>query len=314
MRSGPFPFSLRQAQYALAVLQHRNFHKAAAACHVAQPSLSAQLHAMEEALGVTLFDRSRRQVTPTRAGEEVLLQLSRLLGSAEEVMAASARRADPLAGALTLGVIPTIAPYLLPEVTPRLKKAFPKLTLQWLEEKTGTLVSMLESGEVDGALLALEAALGDVDHHVVGKDPFVLAGAAGHPLFQSRSALRADALEQEEVLLLADGHCFGSQAWSFCQRVGALASGFHATSLATLAQMAASGGGVTLLPRLAVPAENRRGSLQLRSLAAPVPSRTLVVIWRRGSPLETSVKPVGEALEEAYAALVPRLEAAALKH
>lgn len=310
MRPGPFPFSLRQAQYALAVMQHQNFRKAAAFCRVAQPSLSSQIQAMEQGLGVTLFDRSRRQVTATPAGAELLAQLSRLLGTAEEVMTAAARRADPLAGTLTLGVIPTVGPYLLPELTPRLRQAFPRLTLQWLEDKTATLVSLLEAGELDGALLALEAPLGDVDHQVLGKDPFVLAGAPGHPLLTSSSPLRADALEEEEVMVLADGHCLGAQVRSYCQKAGASSAGFRATSLATLAQMAASGAGVTLLPRLALPVENRRGALRLRALTGPAPFRTLALVWRRGSPLTATMRALGTSMAQSYAALVPRLDRA----
>lgn len=310
MRFSPHPLTLRQLQYAVAVAEHRSFRRAAELCHVSQPALSAQVAQLEDALGVRLFERDRRRVMPTAAGAALIDRARRLLVGADELVELAQRHADPFAGTVRLGVIPTIAPYLLPEVMPLLRERFAKLTLVWREEKTSTLVELLQSGELDGAVVALEAELGDLEHAVLGRDPFVFAAAPGHPLSRSRKPVKADELDGERVLLLDDGHCFRAQALSFCEKAGAEEMGFRATSLPTLAQMVAGGAGVTLLPRIAVPTENRHHALKLRPFAPRVPERTIALAWRRHSPLAATLSPLAAAMREAYEALEPQLDAA----
>jgi len=306
MRFGPHPITLRQLQYIVAVADHRNFRKAAAACHVSQPSLSAQVAQAEDVLGVRLFERSHRGVVVTPAGTAVADQARGLCVGAESLIDAARHFADPFAGRLRIGVIPTVAPYLLPEVAPALRRRYPKLTLLWTEDKTEVLVQRVARAELDAAILALEADIGELETKVLGQDPFVFAAPAGHPLAASHKPIRAEDLEGESVLLLDDGHCFRKQVLSFCSRAGADEAGYRATSLATLVQMTAGGVGVTLLPSLALPVENRHKVLHVRGFVPKVPSRTLALCWRRGSALTATLGSVGETMHKVYEAMVRR--------
>ena len=297
---GPHPFSLRQLQYAVAVGESLSFRKAAAACHVSQPSLSAQLAQLEDALGACLFERDRRRVLVTAAGKELLARARRVLLDADDLVAEARRAGDPLAGALRIGVIPTISPYLLPSVTPALRDAYPRLTTVWVEDKTETLVRSLDAGLLDAALLALEAEIGDVEHEVVADDPFVLATRPDDPLGTKATPAKAAELRDASVLLLDDGHCFRDQALAFCSSAKAHELEFRATSLPTLAHMVAAGAGVTILPQLAVPTEAQRAGLRVRAFATPVPHRTLALVWRRRSPLAPALRKLASTIRGAY--------------
>src|SRR5262244_979563 len=182
MTVAPHPASLRQLQYAVAVADTRSFRRAAERCGVSQPSLSAQLAQLEGALGVRLFERDRRRVLPTPAGEALLERARRVLLDADDLVDAARRLGDPLAGTLAIGVIPTVSPYLLPAAAPAIRRAHPRLTVRWLEDKTEILARELHAGRLDAALLALEADLGGpLQREVIGRDRFVLAARA-HPL------------------------------------------------------------------------------------------------------------------------------------
>jgi LysR family hydrogen peroxide-inducible transcriptional activator len=310
MRSSPHPFTLRQLQYASAVADLRSFRRAAERCHVSQPSLSAQVIHLEEALGVRLFERGSRRVLVTAAGEAVLSRVRRLLLEAEDLADSVRQLGDPLSGTLRLGVIPTISPYLLPEVVPGLRARHPGLSAVWVEDKTENLLESLREGRLDGALLALEAPLGEVENEVVCEDPFVLAAPPGHPLVQSSIPATPQELRGAGFLLLDDGHCFRDQALAYCASARGRELDFRATSLATLAQMVAGGAGVTLLPRLALPVENRRSELAVRRLASPVPHRTLALVWRPRSPLGPALRVLARTLREACQGAEARLEGA----
>jgi LysR family transcriptional regulator, hydrogen peroxide-inducible genes activator len=303
MKLAPHPITLRQLQYVVAVAERRSFRKGAQDCHVSQPSLSAQVAQVEQVLGVQLFERDRRHVILTAAGQALVERARALLIAADELVESARNLADPFAGTLRVGVIPTVGPYLLPELAPVLRERYPKLAFVWMEEKTATLLERLARAELDAAIVALEADVGNLPRVVLGKDTFVFAAPKGHPLAASRRPLKPEELEGERVLLLDDGHCFRDQALSFCSRTGAEEVGYRATSLATLVQMAAGGAGVTLLPGLAVGLENRRDALWVRPFAPKAPARTLALVWRRNSALETTLKPVGETLRAAYAGL-----------
>lgn len=295
MRFAPHPLSLRQLQYLVAIADAGSFHGAAELCHVAQPSLSSQVAQAEQALGVQVFERDRRRVLVTAVGQEVLRRARAVLLATDDLLDAVARSTDPLAGTLRIGVIPTISPYLLPELAPGLRKAFAQLSVQWLEDKTANLLSALQTGELDAALLALEADLGHVEYAVLGYDPFVLATAPQHPLSRGTQPLQPNDLDRCELLLLAEGHCLRDQALAACKR--AHQSAFGATSLATLVQMVLSGNGVTLLPSLALPTENRRGDLQLRSFGKPGLGRTLVLAWRAGSATAPALRKIAARMK-----------------
>lgn len=300
MNFAPYPVTLRQLQYFVAVADRKNFRQAAEDCHVAQPSLSEQVALAEQSLGVKIFDRSRRGVVLTAAGQ-VLVEEARTMCLSIETFYESARRfSDPFSGRLRLGTIPTVAPYLLPVLAPVLRKEYPKLNFLWTEDKTHVLVERLQRGELDGAIMALEADIGDLSQVILGKDAFVLAAKTDHPIMQSKRPLRLADLEGESVLLLDDGHCFRKQVLSFCTKGGAEEAGYRATSLATLVQMAAGGIGITILPTLALAVENRMGSLAIRSFAPKIPARTLALCWRPRSALEATLSPVGITLRKAY--------------
>jgi LysR family hydrogen peroxide-inducible transcriptional activator len=296
----PHPFSLRQLQYAIAVGEARNFRRAAQLCAVSQPSLSAQLALLEDTLGVRLFERDRRGVLLTAAGQDLIARARRVLLETDDLVEAARRLRDPLAGTLRLGVIPTVSPYLLPTIAPGLRRAHAQLTVMWIEDKTETLMRNLGAGALDGALLALEAELGDVEHEVIATDPVVLATPRGHALGRSRAPASADELIGARVLLLDDGHCLRQQSLSWCAAAGAEELGFRATSLPTLAQMVAAGAGVTLLPRLAVPFESRHAQLVVRPFAEPAPYRTIAMVWRRRSPVGGALRQVAATIRKSY--------------
>ncbi len=289
---GPHPFSLRQLQYVVAVADAPGFRKAAERCRVSQPSLSAQVGEVERALGVVIFERSPKGVLLTEAGKELLVRARELLMRADDLVLVAKRYGDPFAGVLRFGVIPTIAPYLLPDVAPRLSAAFPKLAVRWTEDKTESLVRDLEAGLLDAALLAKEADLGDLTLDVVGIDPFVLAAPPGHPLARRVGPVKESELGEHRFLLLEEGHCFRAQALSYCGHARVEEMEYRATSLPTLVQMVASGAGITLLPKMAETTETRRAALVVRDIAKPVPSRTLVVAYRKSTPLVAVIQAV----------------------
>jgi len=290
-------FSLRQLEYAAAVAETLNFRKAAERCNVSQPSLSAQVARLEEAIGVRLFERDRRRVIVTPRGGEVIARARVLLHYAQDVESSARRAANPFAGTMRIGIIPTVSPYLLPRVAPMLRREYPQLHVLWREEKTAVLSDQLESGALDAMLVAKEADLGDVDIEVIAHDRFVLAAARTHPLMLNRRPVRASELRGENVLLLEDGHCFRDQTLAICARVRAHELEFRATSFATLVQMVAGGGAVTLLPELAVNVEAR--GLKLRNFADPAPHRTIVLAWRKSSPLRDALRKIGATLRSA---------------
>ncbi len=300
MNLAPHPFTLRQLQYVVAVADALSFRRAAERCHVSQPSLSAQLAQLEEVLGVRLFERDRRRVLLTTAGKELVERARRLLVDADALVEAARRASDPLSGTLRLGVIPTVSPYLLPAVTPALRKGYPRLAVLWVEDKTEVLVRELERGALDSAIVALEAELGEVESEVIAEDPFVLVTPRDHPLGASKDAATPGDLRGEDVLLLDEGHCFRTQALALCSRARANELEFRATSLTTLTQMIASGAGVTLLPKLALPSEVQRAQLRVRPFAEPAPKRTLALIWRRRSPLAGALQQVAGTVRTAY--------------
>jgi LysR family hydrogen peroxide-inducible transcriptional activator len=236
----------------------------------------------------------------TSAGRELIDRARLVLRETDDLVELARRAGDPLSGTLRIGVIPTISPYLLPRLASALRVAYRCLTVLWVEDKTEVLLRSLDSGALDAALLALEAEIGDVEHEVIGVDPFVLATPVGHPLGAKAAPARPAELRDADVLLLDDGHCFREQALAFCSGAKAHELAFRATSLSTLAQMVAGGAGVTLLPRLAVPTEAKRADLRVRPFVAPAPRRTIAFVWRKRSPLGPALRKLAETAREAY--------------
>lgn len=292
--------SLRQLKYAVAVAETLGFHKAAARCHVSQPTLSAQIKQLEDVLGFSLFERDRRRVLVTSAGEKVVAHARRVLLELDDLVKASAHIAAPEAVTLRIGVIPTIAPYLLPELMPKARARFPKLQLVFREDKTGMLVKELRAGRLDAALMALEADIGKWASARVLTDHFVVALPKGHALARKKRIAAGD-LDGERVLLLEEGHCFRSQALAVCRRAGAIENELRATSLATLAQMVSLGSGITLLPEMAVAVENRAQQLEIRPFVPAAPARTIAFVWRPQSPLAETVRQLAALCESSLA-------------
>ncbi|NDU76080.1 LysR family transcriptional regulator [Actinomadura sp. DSM 109109] len=276
--------TVAQLRAFLALAEYLHFRDAAAALRMSQPALSGAVAALEEGLGTQLVERTTRRVLLTPAGERVarraevvMAELDRLV---EEVQAVR----GTLAGPLRVGVIPTVAPYLLPVVLPRLAKEFPDLRLSVHEERTGHIVAELLAGRLDVVLLALPAPAAGVTELPLYDEDFVLVAPAGYGL--DATGIAREALNDLDVILLNEGHCLRDQALDVCREVGArAASATYATSLATLVQLVSGGLGVTLVPETALPVETRRApNLGLHRFADPAPFRRVGLGFRSTSP------------------------------
>lgn len=277
--------SLRQLEYFVAVAEHLSFRGAADACFVTQPGLSSQLKDLERVLDAQLFERSQRKVLLTPAGTTLLPLARGILTATDEFVETARSLTQPLAATLRLGVIPTVAPYLLPKVLPAIRQRYPKLQVLLHEDLTQRLLTLLAQGNLDLLLVALEADLGDVATLPLVSDPFVVAVPTHHQ-FAKRPCITEADLAGQQVLLLEDGHCLRDQALDVCQTGGADEVGdFRASSLNTLVQMVAGGIGITLLPQLALEVESRPPSqIVTRPFKRPGPNRTIGLAWRRTSP------------------------------
>jgi LysR family transcriptional regulator, hydrogen peroxide-inducible genes activator len=298
MAVSPHDLSIRQLQYVVAVADELGFHRAAERCHVSQPTLSAQVAQIEQVLGVTIFERDKRRVLVTERGEEIIARARRVLLDLDELIKAAEHGRDKFAATLRIGVIPTVAPYLLPDIMPAIARKYPKLRLVFREEKTEDVMRDVRDGKLDAGLLAVVPGLGEVSCEVVAEDRFVLALPKNHPLGKKKT-VKLDELADHPVLLLDEGHCLRDQALDLCAKVGAQETDLRATSLATLVQMVSAGNGVTLLPELAVDVENRRGQLDIRPISGASPARKLAFVWRRGSPLDDVFRAVASTAKQA---------------
>ncbi len=269
-------------RYLVAVADTRHFGRAAERSFVSQPTLSAQLKKLEEYLGVQLIERAPKRVQLTAAGEEIVERARRILEASDEIVDLARGHSDPLAGRLRLALLPTIGPYLLPNVAARLRKALPRLELMLYEYQTDPMLEKLHLGEIDVGILALPVSLDGLDSFELYKEPFTVAMPAGHKLAQ-RNSIRIDDLSHETLLLLEDGHCLRDQALDICSGSDVHEKqDFRATSIETLRPRVAAGVGITLLPELAGRGAygNARG-VAIRPFAKPVPTRTVGAVWRK---------------------------------
>jgi len=281
MNPRPILPTLRQLQFLTALRSEGSFVRAAEAVGVTQPTLSAGIQELENLLGCQLVERALTGAVFTPAGQEVAERAARLLDDAEDLVCAVQGRAEPLSGMFRLGAIPTVAPYLLPRLAPALKQAHPRLRLYLREDLTARLIEALRARTLDAALIALPYDAPGIETRAIFEDEFLLAAPPGHPLAQ-QPALSPGDLEGEELLLLEDGHCLRDHALAVCgARAGRQSSEVGATSLTTLAHMAAGGIGVTLLPRLALEGGAAAGAdLALRPFSPPLFGRAVGVAWR----------------------------------
>lgn len=296
---------LKDLRYLVALADTRHFGKAAERCFVSQPTLSAQLKKLEDYLGVTLVERQPKHAMLTAAGEAIVARARRIIESSDEVVEIAKSHRDPLAGRLRLALLPTIGPYLLPGVAPRIRKALPRLELMLYEYQTGPMLEKLRAGDIDVGILALPVDMDGLESRPLYDEPFVLAAPTGHALTQ-KPQVKLDDLKGVTLLLLEDGHCLRDQALDVCSRIDVHEKqDFRATSLETLRQMVASGAGVTLLPELAtIGAYGSARGLTVRPFAKPAPTRQIGAIWRRTNPRQQAIEAVTEVIADH--ALQPR--------
>lgn len=293
--------TLKQLRYFEALARHGHFGRAAEACAVSQPALSMQIKDLEETLGLALFERAAREVRLTRFGAEFAPRVRDVLRSVDELADMARVSRERLGGRLRLGVIPTVAPYLLPRFVGDLMRLYPEIDLHLRETMTPKLLSDLAEGRLDAAIVALPVSERAFEEVSLFEETFVLVrplADAGKPV-PDRETLR-----EMRLLLLEEGHCFREQALSFCDlRASRPRELLDGSSLSTLVQMVAAGIGVTLIPEMAVPVETRLGAVSISRFAAPEPSRVIGMIWRRTSPLAKPLVQIAEVVRRSAEAL-----------
>ncbi len=295
--------TLKQLRYFAALAEALHFGRAAERCQVTQPAMSMQVRELEAMLGVVLVERTTGGVLLTAAGEEVARRAREILLAVQDLVDLARHGDRVLAGPLRLGVIPTIGPYLLPQVLPRLHATYPDLQLSLRESQTEQLLEALLAGELDLLILALPVGRDDVTAQPLFDDAFNLAVAEDHPL-AGRTTVDQEDLVAERLLLLEEGHCLRDQALSLCHAAGAnQADDFRASSLATVVQMVVNGYGGTILPTLALPVEaGIHSRLRVVPFTAPVPSRTIGLAWRNSSPRQSDFIEFGRFVMAAHGA------------
>src|SRR5712672_2361408 len=286
--------TLRQLRYFSALARHGHFGRAAEACAISQPALSMQIKELEDALGGVLLERSARQVALTRFGEDLARRVRDILRSVDELGDFARASRDRLAGRLRIGMIPTIAPYLLPKVIGNLTETHPELDVQVREALTPKLIQELSEGRLDTAIVALPVSEASLTEIALFSENFLLVRPRkdeGTPV-PSR-----ETLHEMRLLLLEEGHCFRDQALSFCKTQSSRPRELlDANSLSTLVQMVSFGIGVTLIPEMAVPVETRSASVSVARFKNPQPSRTIGMVWRKTSPLARQLLQISEAV------------------
>jgi LysR family transcriptional regulator, hydrogen peroxide-inducible genes activator len=286
--------TLRQLRYFDALAGHSHFGRAAAACAISQPALSMQIKDLEESLGAVLIERGARQVRLTKFGEDAALRVRDILRSVDELGDFARASRDRLAGRLRIGMIPTIAPYLLPTVIGKLTRMHPELDVHVREALTLKLIQELAEGRLDTAIVALPVSEPSLTEVALFAENFLLV----RPRDDKRAPVpTSETLCETRLLLLEEGHCFRDQALSFCNMQSSLPrQALDASSLSTLVQMVSAGMGVTLIPEMAVAVETRSASVSVARFGDPQPSRTIGMIWRKTSPLARQLLQLAEVV------------------
>jgi len=291
--------TLKQLRYLTALAEHRHFGRAAEACAISQPALSMQIRGLERDLGVALVERRHGDVILTETGRELARRGEGLLAGAHDLVDFARLRSAPLTGALGLGVIPTLGPYVLPKLLPALQRHYPGLKVELRETQTKILVDELTRGALDVLLLALPLQEVDTASVALFDDPFLLAVPRDDPRPGGASVRAAD-IDLARLILLEEGHCLRDQALAFCAGDRRDKSfGLGATSLATVLQMVANGYGITLLPQVALDVEARDERVKLLRFAPPTPKRVIGLAWRRSSPRKSDFLALGRIVVQA---------------
>lgn len=291
--------NLRDLRYLVALAEYKHFGRAAEAAFVSQPTLSTQIMKLEDELGVALVERTPRKVLLTEVGREIVERARDVLNEVEQIRVIARRTLDPESGTLRLGIFPTLGPYLLPHIVPKIRERFPRLELLLVEEKTEVILRQLREGRLDAGILALPVHDQQLRVEKLFDEPFVLAVPESNPLAKLRS-IKLDDLADQNLLLLEDGHCLRDQALEVCQLAGAgEKSGFRATSLETLRQMVAANVGITLLPVLAVkPPVAQVDHVRLIEFRGRPPSRHIAILWRKSSAMHGFLVDFAELLRQ----------------
>lgn len=294
--------NLRDLEYAVSLAADGQFRRAAARCHVSQPTLSAQVAKLEDELGIQLFERGARAATPTVNGRAIIRQAQVVLDEVGRLKAMARATQDPLMGPFQLGVIPTAGPYLLPRLLPTLRERWPKLQLLLREEQTAQLLERLRAGSLDAAILSLPLEGDDLRWEPLLSEPILLALPRHHPL-AGRKRVVPSALTSEPVILLEDGHCLRDQSLSICEAAGlSRRRDVQAAGLETLRQMVMAGVGIALIPELATVDPFGAGELAVyRRFERPEPKRELVLTWRRSFPRGDALQGLARGLRAALA-------------
>ncbi len=272
--------NIRDLKYFIAVAELQHFGKAADACCVSQPTLSMQLKKLEEELSVQLFERSNKQVMITPRGKELLVQARKILQEIETLKKIAEHAQDPMAGTFRLGIIPTLGPYLLPQILKDLQRRFPKLELIIYENKTENILRECREGSLDAIILALPVEEQGLVVENLFVEKFLVALPSRHELSHKKN-IRMDELENQQLLLLEEGHCLREQALDACRFSGAVEKqGFKATSLETLRHIVAAGGGITILPEMSIRTSVTNPLITIRPFAKPEPFREIAMFWR----------------------------------
>ncbi|WP_392398254.1 DNA-binding transcriptional regulator OxyR [Edwardsiella piscicida] len=290
--------NIRDLEYLVALAEHRHFRRAADSCHVSQPTLSGQIRKLEDELGVMLLERTSRKVLFTQAGLLLVEQARTVLREVKVLKEMASQQGEAMSGPLHIGLIPTVGPYLLPQIVPMLHQAFPKLEMYLHEAQTAQLLAQLDSGKLDCAILALVKETEAFIEIPLFDQPMTLAVYSDHP-WAEKERIAMPELAGEHLLMLEDGHCLRDQAMGFCFEAGADEdTHFRATSLETLRNMVAAGSGITLLPDLAVPSQRQRDGVCYLPCYKPEPKRTIALVYRPGSPLRARYEQLAEAIRE----------------
>ncbi len=293
--------NLRDLEYFLAVAELKHFRKAAEKCFVSQPALSGQIKKLEEELGLTLFLRDTRDVQLTPAGEALVNYARKIIAETGNFTEAAKSFRDPRSGYFKIGIIPSLAPYLIPNLIQKTQKWFPKLDLFISESKTKDLLNSIATGDLEAGILALPIQEKNFQFAEIFTEPFLLAVPSSHRLARRQKVTLTD-LEKESVFLLEEGHCLKDQVLEVCQLAGALEHSFYrASSLETLRQMVGAGQGITLMPWLAVHEPiSQATSIRYIPFMDPMPNRRIAVVWRKGSPREAFLQEWSKELFDLY--------------
>lgn len=299
--------TLRELEYLVALAKYRHFGRAAEACQVSQPTLSAQIKKLEEELGVALVERDSRGVLLTSYGLEAAARARHILHEITELKDSVRQNKHPESGTIRLGIFPTLGPYFLPHIVPPTRKRFPDLELLLVEEKSSHLLARLRDGEIDAAVLALPVGDSQLRTEFLFEERFLLAVPERH-VFGRRAAIQISELIDHDLMLLEDGHCLRDQALDVCRFAGAgERSSFRATSLETLRQMVSAEVGMTLLPELATLNQNSSsGGVRILGFSDSEPSRQIALCWRKSSAREPLFLSLAELFQACAAQVLRR--------